>query len=537
MKSKTIILGFLLISIGILGQSCGRTSDPTSSPQVSSFQQTEEQKTVWTKAPQGENTESFLKRFYADSASVMNEIPAKNHYGARTRDNQNSFSQDKLQELKSAMRSTILSRVDEAKSDFRVEGMGSSDLASDLVDRPELLEVRLQALEDQNLLSAKLPEQPWSDDYWAIKEGVLGYRYADPEMVSKNTGDEKSWPILRNYIEQFPASVFIEQGKTDQLSPSEKYDLLVGDTDNSLTEHMWAEGKAYFDDQGKVESWMGICHGWAAAAYMLARPTKVVEVIGAKGTPITFYPADIKALGNLLWARNEYPTKAVGNRCDVKNPKKDSKGRLLDQGCFDTNPGTWHLTTVHQIGVVKKSFVMDATYDYEVWNQPILSYSYTYFNPQSGKTKKLLKDAVIPLEKFKKDRFKSHRSRDAVSVVGITMNVSYMAETKPTQSPTDTPQQDSITEVVYRYDLELDAQGNIIGGEWYSNAHPDFLWTPKEKTRIMTSWDRKLSGQWNATSTEPFTSTWTAFAKAASRNKGTPLAKVVESLFEASSRP
>jgi hypothetical protein len=525
----------VLVVVGCILASCRedlRTSSEQESVQVNSSTSIEqEEKTVWKKAPYGEQTEDFLKRFFENPSEVMNEIPAKI-----------SSNPSKLEEekgdwfaAKQAVREEILKRDHEMKSDFRMEGLESSDLAEHLVDQPELLETQLEVLEQKGLLSAKLSEQPWSDDYWSLKQGVLGYRYADQDMVSENTGDEYSWPKLFDYIQKNTASEFIQQGKVDLLSPSEKYDLLVGDRDYSLTKNMWNEGKSYYDDQGKVESWMGICHGWAPAAYMLARPTQSVEVKAVDGTIITFYPADIKSLGTLLWARNEFPTKAIGNRCDIKNPKKDGKGRILDQVCFDTNPGTWHLSVVHQIAVAKRSFIIDATYDYEVWNQPVLSYSYQYFHPQNGKVKKSLKDAMIPIQQFKKDPFKSHRSQEAAYVVGISMKVSYLAETTPSQQATDSSDRDSVTEVVYRYDLELDQQGHVIGGEWYSNAHPDFLWTPREKTRILTQWDRTLRGQWTADKTESFRKEWTESARNASRSLGTPLARVVEALFRVSS--
>ena len=36
---------------------------------------------------------------------------------------------------------------------------------------------------------------------------------------------------------------------------------------------------------------------------------------------------------------------------------------------------------------------------------------------------------------------------------------------------------------IYSYDLELNAEKEIIGGEWYGNRHPDFLWTPVKGPR------------------------------------------------------
>ena len=83
------------------------------------------------------------------------------------------------------------------------------------------------------------------------------------------------------------------------------------------------------------------------------------------------------------------------------------------------------------------------------------------------------------------------------------------------------------------YDLELDAKGNIVGGEWYTNAHPDFLWVPDQKERAVSPADRFLRGEWNA-GKEALPASWTSAAVRASQGQQ-PLAKVVEALIEASS--
>ena len=55
----------------------------------------------------------------------------------------------------------------------------------------------------------------------------------------------------------------------------------------------------------------------------------------------------------------------------------------------------------------------------------------------------------------------------------------------------------------YKYILELDAQGNIIGGEWVGTSkklHPDFLWMPtvKEDTAVAAdSWDGSDGIKWS----------------------------------------
>src|SRR5690606_8734048 len=87
------------------------------------------------------------------------------------------------------------------------------------------------------------------------------------------------------------------------LSPSEKYDLLMGDESLTMTDALWLEGKRHQDAYGQVEAWMGIGYGWAAASFMLPEPVRPVDLENPDGRIIRFQPADIKALGSMLWAR------------------------------------------------------------------------------------------------------------------------------------------------------------------------------------------------------------------------------------------
>jgi hypothetical protein len=308
---------------------------------------------------------------------------------------------------------------------------------------------------------------------------------------------------------------------------------MVGDMSTPLTQLMWNRGAEYAaGNNGVVEEWMGICHGWAPASFMLDRPTQAVKIIAADGrTPITFYPSDIKALGSLLWAEAGPASRFIGGRCDDKKPKKDTNGRLTSPECFDNNPGTWHQAVVNQIGVSHRGMVLDATYDYEVWNQPVLGYSYTYFNPVLMKPVEKLEEARVALTAYEKDKFHDYRSKEAVAVVGIVMDLTYIAETQPTHSPIDSPDLDASSRVRYVYDLELDAKGRIVGGEWYQNAHPDFLWTPDSQAHAMTHADRFASGAWDIA--KPVPETWRK-AAAISSPTGAPLGKIVEALIKAS---
>jgi hypothetical protein len=292
---------------------------------------------------------------------------------------------------------------------------------------------------------------------------------------------------------------------------------------------MWAEGQRIQSSSGSVAAWMGICHGWAPASYMLPRPTNAVTVLAADGqTQITFYPSDIKALASLLWARVPSATRFIGGRCNITNPARDANGRLLDQAAFDTNPGTWHLAIVNQIGVSKRGMVMDVTYDYEVWNQPVLGYRYRHFNPQSMTYQHSLAAAAVSRANYTRDKFSSYHSSQTASIVGIEMFVSYMVETQPSHSSPDSPSHDAIKEARYLYDLELDVSGRIIGGEWRQLAHPDFLWTPVKGGRAQTAFEP--SGSWDRNGAVP--SSWRSVAvSASSANRPAPLAAIVEHLI------
>lgn len=159
----------------------------------------------------------------------------------------------------------------------------ANDRAENLVD--DFAYPSLSAMDRNHLTSAELPVSPWSDDYWALYLGVLGWRYADPAFPAA-----ADWKANYDYVAAHsPARILAsgDAGAIDRLSPAEKYDVLVGDDSFTLTRQMWNEGRTYYDRYGRVESWMGICHGWAPAAYMLDRPRSAFRVPRSASSPRT----------------------------------------------------------------------------------------------------------------------------------------------------------------------------------------------------------------------------------------------------------
>lgn len=406
--------------------------------------------------------------------------------------------------------------------------------------------LKLDEMAAADLQSAQLEETPWSDTYWPIYQGLLGSRFGDGNF--KRAGN---WKGHYDFILRKNQSLkAISDGGSalalDLLSPSEKYDLLIGSLtdgrtvyDNGyLTPAMWNEGSLYWDRYKDVEAWMGICDGWAMASYKTPRPTKSIEVASADGTKrLKFYPSDLKGLTSYMWAKSQStPSRFIGGRCNDKEAKTDPEtGRVLDEACFDTNPANWHQIVVNQIGVAKKSFVMDATFDYEVWNHPVMAYAYSYFDPTTGNGTDILAEATVPVAKFKNDKFKKYRSKKAAFIVGIAMQVTYVVETEPTHSDVDGPEYDATGTAEYMYDLELDKDMNIIGGEWYTNLHPDFLWSPVAEARPVSIGDTLIEGTWDTN--EPLPKFWQDIAVQTALNNRLPVYGIIEALIAKSNQP
>jgi hypothetical protein len=460
---------------------------------------------------------------------------AANSSGPQTVD----AAQEKKMKHKMAIRDFIMGQADDSMAQNAGDSalsvkiaISGNDLPEHLVDNAADMVRSLQKMEDMKLLAAKLDQKPWSDDYWAIYKGILGYRFADDGGMGTV---DYTWKAHFDFFTANPATDYVSQNKTHLLSPSEKYELIIGETEASLTKKMWSEGESYLNDKGEVETWMGICHGWAAAAFMVNRPTKAITVKSFDGlTDVLFYPADMKALASQLWAKTPGRTKFIGGRCNVKDVKVDDTGRIVEPECFDTNPGAWHLSVVNQIGISRRSLVLDATYDYEVWNFPLYSYSYNYANLLTHKTSDLLSENVINLADYVNDPYAKHRNPKATKVVGIMMKIVYMVETAPTTKLTDSEERDRSSSRTYRYDLELDDELNIVGGEWHDKHHPDFLWTPVKDSKGKTRYEHLATGIYEP-SKSVMNESWSKVAKDAAK-KGQVISKIVDALIEESNR-
>lgn len=172
----------------------------------------------------------------------------------------------------------------------------------------------------------------------------------------------------------------------------------------------------------RTPGWHGHCNGWTAAAIRHAEPRSSVRRGG-----VLFSPADIKAL--LAEAYMYNAAEFLGG----------------DEEDDAINPGTLHVILTNWIGRQKHPVAMDSMLGREVWNYPVYAFSSASAKRQGGKQ------------------------------VEVRLNVVYAASTK--REYDTSPRLRHVKS--FRYLLDLDDDGRIIGGRYYSDSDRiDMLWTP-----------------------------------------------------------
>jgi hypothetical protein len=348
------------------------------------------------------------------------------------------------------------------------------------VDDPDLTspEMSLQrnifVLDSLAPRSAFLAQRPWANSDWRTESGLIAARYADSEFRSMN-----SWSERLEYVKDHPAQEVLADTDThskarrmDRLSPAEKYDIVVGDTEGTLTRSEWQAGENY-DRLNTMESWMGICEGTAAASVAYPEPKHSVTLLAPDGSPVVFHILDIKALASLAWSAYTVKVPIAGSRCKTDDPSTDSHDVVTDPRCFDPNPGTLHIAVLTFLGLQNRPVLIDRVTAVEVWNVPVVSYKVHYYNSESGDESRSIQAGLTPLKALSHDIYRNYRSPQATDVIDVEMKI--QVATGGT-GQRDQQAQSSKSEMIFRYDLELDSTGNIVGGEWHQDEHPDFIW-------------------------------------------------------------
>jgi hypothetical protein len=262
-----------------------------------------------------------------------------------------------------------------------------------------------------------------------------------------------------------------------------------------------------------IKTWEGVCHGWSTAAGNVPRPRKTVSFKLPNGKTLKFFPDDLKALVSYMWANSivqdgrtydeENDTYGGGGilnqglKCNENFPKKDPWGRIYDDRpdqtskeleprCVGVHPALWHLGLVNIIGKQGRSFIVERKISKGVDNHPMYGYKAQYFNPYTGSYDGDVASKVMKLTDA--DQFKAFRNKETTHVVGVRLTMTYINWKRAKRAPVDNESMDSTRAIDMIYDLELNKDGDIVGGQWRAtevgkgtmfNAErkqPDFFW-------------------------------------------------------------
>jgi len=282
----------------------------------------------------------------------------------------------------------------------------------------------------------------------------------------------------------------------EKLSPSELYDISQSDYNYTLT-------RSVRSLTSKNDAWWeGICHGWTQSASNFPEPSKVI-VINKDGIKVPFGASDVKGLLSMhdsnLAVQGTYA--AVGKKCKVRGKvegEEDSRDGQLPKPtpeqmnlpeCRDTNAGAFHVVISNMIGIHGISFIAEIDRFADLWNQPVYAYESTFDGDEPVTSEQSL-DGIA-------------RRIRVTNVMTYGEELQIWTQKKATEHPTwiHWVSKNPVTgtniqqfrKKTYQYILELDVNGNIVGGEWISSTRPDFIWAKVRKS-FVDSYQEDSSG-------------------------------------------
>ena len=252
------------------------------------------------------------------------------------------------------------------------------------------------------------------------------------------------------------------------------------------------------------EHWWGHCNGWASYVINEEEPIRPVSVkynAANRGISecanatdagcVTFELGDINALGAELYWNDG--ARLLGRRCEEIESEFefDESGRVTSVECRDGNAGAFHIVAANMLGRLERPFIVDLNADRQVWNYPV--YKFELLKNERVTVQQALQEIGAPA-----GTNSWIYNEDAKSFVSVRMKAWIVEDAIP---PSSQPAGDLLARYTtieyYTYILELDAAGNIIGGEYTGvskTKHPDFLWYSFSNTAYAASSDDLFDG-------------------------------------------
>lgn len=276
----------------------------------------------------------------------------------------------------------------------------------------------------------------WPGFHWNNNQGGIANRWSAAQS-NNFTYRSPTLTQLQN----------MEQAQIDELSPAEKFDILLRDYRYTTVARVRSRLSP------NENPWHGICHGYTAAALHHPEPQSVT-VTNDDGIELKFYSADLTALLAYYYGKvASSPTSFVGKRCYVS--PEDAGDRRNADVCWDVNAGAFHVVVTNQLGLKGQSFIADVSRFREVWNHVAVSYE---------------ADVIATSEPL------DSSAPQTMSRVLVDMRVRYAGAIAPKFEAVIGTSNAEYLDSRYQYWLDLNAKGQILGGEWYDGAQPDFLW-------------------------------------------------------------
>jgi len=371
-----------------------------------------------------------------------------------------------------------------------------------------------------------LKTAPWAMPRMAYKTGMLATRPLDPKFMDLATVEEKYQYFRANDLhsvirEGDPAK---RQRLIFYLSPAEKYDLVVGDLEANFTHAIWNEVRRQFA-KGEVPSWFGLCDGSSSASILFGEPEKSVRVKSRlAGIEVEFSVGDIKSL--LAYMMTTYVSRDLpifGKRCYIERPDP-ARGE-----CFGLNPASLHQILL-QMSEDPGRFpymIVDRSSNAAIWNSALLSASFSYYHPGSGRAVSYeAVDHIVEAGAYAPPAGSPGWARGTrfLLFVGTTLR---MADTRTQVGYLAKGKMKEI-DYSFRYILELSDRLEVIGGEWLTQEHPSFIWALTRDYQPRSVGDIATSAiNWEGTAIPE-----TAMAAVLSSSRGAqPLFRIVNAIF------
>ncbi len=288
---------------------------------------------------------------------------------------------------------------------------------------------------------------PWTTTYWADFQSGIAHRWA--------TNFPEDYTYTPPSLERLKKMILTEKNK---LSPAEKWDIFNSNYDYPTVA---SERKRTSKDQVQ---WAGLCHGWGLGALAFEQPQSY-RMMNAEGIELVINSTDIKALVSLAVSEQAInDSLLLGTRCYRSG--KENRTNLMTPECSGVNAGTFHLVMTNSLGINQKAFITNVSRDQEIWNHPVYGYESEVLS-EAGPSR--------------------HSSPETVREIRVeTFLYSVEMQDPLTPDPVQGTINHPLNSLKYVYWLELNAQGNVVGGTWETFWHPGFIWKNKNPIREFT---------------------------------------------------